>query len=139
MRHYKAGLAIPDFPLAFGMLVPPLNSFDIIIHFTHRIGAVFVSIASFYLAAVVFIHARNEQRLVLPVVAIMFLVVIQVMLGASIIWYAKAAVPTTFHVMNGAALIGCSVMLAARAFCFRQRDIATGERQYVNAGLKGLG
>ena len=29
MRHTKAGLAIPDFPLAFGRVVPPLTSFAV--------------------------------------------------------------------------------------------------------------
>src|SRR5262245_18152666 len=32
MRHTKAGLAIPDFPLALGRLVPPLTTFPVAIH-----------------------------------------------------------------------------------------------------------
>ena len=37
MRHDKAGLAIPDFPLALGRVVPPLTSFPVAIHFAHRV------------------------------------------------------------------------------------------------------
>jgi hypothetical protein len=32
MRHMGAGLAIPDFPLAFGRLVPPLDSSAVVVH-----------------------------------------------------------------------------------------------------------
>ncbi len=37
MRHMEAGLAIPDFPLAFGRIIPPVESADILVHFLHRI------------------------------------------------------------------------------------------------------
>src|SRR5215510_13931020 len=44
MRHTGAGLAIPDFPLAFGQLIPPHWDEKIAIHFTHRVGALIVSL-----------------------------------------------------------------------------------------------
>src|SRR5438128_107433 len=43
MRHTNAGLAIPDFPLALGHIIPPFTSNKVIIHFAHRAGAVIVS------------------------------------------------------------------------------------------------
>src|SRR5262249_3812392 len=43
MRHLEAGLAIPDFPLAFGHLLPPVWTAPIAIHFAHRVGAVVVT------------------------------------------------------------------------------------------------
>ena len=39
MRHTKSGLAIPDFPLAFGRIIPPFDSAKIALHFSHRLGA----------------------------------------------------------------------------------------------------
>src|SRR6186713_280531 len=39
MRHTGAGLAIPDFPLMFGRLLPPSWTAPIAIHFAHRMGA----------------------------------------------------------------------------------------------------
>src|SRR3989338_7951267 len=36
MRHRGAGLAIPDFPTAFGGIVPPVIDFPIAIHLAHR-------------------------------------------------------------------------------------------------------
>src|SRR5207244_7054981 len=43
MRHTNAGLAIPDFPLAFGRIIPPFTSDKVVIHFAHRMGAVIVA------------------------------------------------------------------------------------------------
>ncbi len=44
MRHTGAGLAIPDFPLAFGRLVPPFAEPAVVIHFAHRVGALLVAV-----------------------------------------------------------------------------------------------
>src|SRR5687768_15614573 len=44
MRHNDAGLAIPDFPWAFGQLIPPHWDFKIALHFAHRVGALIVTI-----------------------------------------------------------------------------------------------
>ena len=43
MRHTGAGLAIPDFPLMFGHVIPDHWSSAIAIHFTHRVGALLVT------------------------------------------------------------------------------------------------
>ncbi len=39
MRHTGAGLAIPDFPLMFGHLIPDHWDSGIAVHFAHRVGA----------------------------------------------------------------------------------------------------
>ena len=39
---------------------------------------------------------------------------VQVGLGVSIIWYLRPLVPTTFHVLNGAALVAVFVLLTVR-------------------------
>ena len=44
MRHTGAGLAIPDFPLAFGHLIPPHWDPKIAMHFAHRVGALIVTL-----------------------------------------------------------------------------------------------
>src|SRR5207247_525344 len=54
MRHMGAGLAIPDFPLAFGRLVPPLATPYITVHFAHRVGALVVAGAVAVTAGAVF-------------------------------------------------------------------------------------
>src|SRR5580765_1760697 len=46
MRHTGAGLAIPDFPLMLGNLIPPRWDAGIAIHFAHRLGALLVVVTT---------------------------------------------------------------------------------------------
>jgi cytochrome c oxidase assembly protein subunit 15 len=115
MRHTGSGLAIPDFPLAYGRLVPDLTSFAIAIHFAHRVGAVIVSGLAFATTARVFREHREDPRSVRPAVLLLVLVLIQVFLGASIIWTRRAVLPTTAHVAVGAAILAASLVLALRS------------------------
>jgi heme a synthase len=61
MRHSGAGLAIPDFPLMFGGLVPDRWSSAIAIHFAHRVGAVIVAAAVLATSAHVWYHHRGRR------------------------------------------------------------------------------
>ena len=112
MRHMKAGLAIPDFPLAFGRLLPPLVTPLITIHFAHRVGALIVLAAVSTLA----LRARRApQPLRRPAFLAAGLVALQLLLGATIIWSRRAVVPTTTHVVIGAALLASCLVVALRA------------------------
>ncbi len=116
VRHTGAGLAIPDFPLAFGRVVPEISSFTTAVHFAHRVGAVVV--ATLVLTAVartVLLH-RDDSGRMRPALLLVLLLVLQVGLGASIIWTRKAVLPTTAHVAVGAALLATSVVLALRGW-----------------------
>jgi cytochrome c oxidase assembly protein subunit 15 len=119
VRHTGAGLAIPDFPLAFGRIVPEISSFTVGIHFAHRVGAVVV--ATLVLATVartVRLH-RDDSRRMRPALLLLILLVLQVALGASIIWTGKAVMPATAHVAGSAALLATSVVLALRGWRVR--------------------
>ena len=113
MRHLGAGLAIPDFPLAFGRVLPPLVTPLVTVHFAHRIGAVIVALS---VATTVARAARSPRaELRRPALVAAALVVVQVALGASIIWTRRAVVPTTSHVALGAALLATCFALTLRA------------------------
>lgn len=118
VRHTGAGLAIPDFPLAYGQLVPPLESRPVAVHFAHRIGALAVAIC----VALVFVRSRRahagDRYLSRPVVLMAWLVVIQIGLGGWTVLSYKAAGITTGHLGVGALLWATSVVFALRA---RQR------------------
>ena len=60
MRHSDAGLAIPDFPLVFGGLFPPEWTAAIAIHYAHRVGAAFVTLAIAATAGHVWYHHRDR-------------------------------------------------------------------------------
>src|SRR5688572_16469848 len=116
MRHNGAGLAIPDFPLAFGRLVPPVWSTAVAIHFDNRVGGLIVAAAILATAGHVFYHHRRRRELTRPAFALMMLVSMQITLGAFVIWSGKDAVINTAHVVNGALVLGTSLLLTLRAF-----------------------
>jgi heme a synthase len=115
MRHTGSGLAIPDFPLSFGKVVPEITSFAVAIHFAHRVGAVIVSCLAFATAGRVLAANRDDPRRVRPALWLLMLVTIQISLGASIVWSRKSVLPTTAHVAVGAAILAASLVLALRS------------------------
>jgi heme a synthase len=114
MRHNDAGLAIPDFPLAFGHVLPPDWNARIAIHFAHRIGAVVVSLGILATAGHIFYHHPRRMELTRPAFALLFLVAMQLTLGAFVIWSGKNPAINTAHVVNGALVLGTSLMLTLR-------------------------
>ena len=114
MRHTGAGLAIPDFPLAFGRLWPPLSDAGVVVHFVHRLGAVCVLGAILHLAA----RARRsaDPRFGRPATLALALTLVQIALGATAVLTQKSVVPTTAHVATGAAVLGVCFFLTLRAF-----------------------
>lgn len=116
MRHMGAGLAIPDFPLAFGGLVPSEWTAPVLVHYLHRAGALAVTGTALWLVARIESRHAGEPALRRPGRLLAGLVVAQVALGALTVWSGRAVVPTTLHVTVGAAVLGASVLLALRAW-----------------------
>ncbi len=134
MRHQHAGLAIPDFPLAYGQVLPrtdaealaeinqrrvgvvddsPVSAFQVWLQMVHRVVAVALVGGAFLLAC----RTKQESahwRRSLRVLA--FLFGIQFCLGAATIWTNKAADVATAHVAVGATILSVtSVLAVARA------------------------
>jgi cytochrome c oxidase assembly protein subunit 15 len=131
MRHMGAGLAIPDFPLAAGRLVPPFETAGVAVHFAHRVGAVLVLAV---VARLLFRARRSrDPRLVRTAVAAFALVVVQIALGGATILSGRAVVPTTAHVATGAAVLGACWLLTLRAFRLLRRGAAPSHSE---AGLR---
>ncbi len=114
MRHTDAGLAIPDFPLAFGQLVPPFWNPQIAIHYAHRVGALVVS--AFVLATVghVLYHHVSRPELRRPSLLLAALLAIQITLGALTVLSGKHYVINSLHVVAGALVLGTSLVLTLR-------------------------
>lgn len=115
MRHLGAGLAIPDFPLAYGRLIPPFAGLGVEINFAHRCGALVVTFFVLWMALRIFRYHRGEPQLWHPALLILFLLAAQITLGALTIWSGRAVIPTTAHVAVGAAVLATSLTLAIRA------------------------
>jgi cytochrome c oxidase assembly protein subunit 15 len=121
MRHLDRALpdqlplAIPDFPLSLGQIIPPFSSAAIAVHFAHRVTALLV------LGAVVVLWTRCRRTTDpgfrrLGALAL-GLVLLQVSLGATTVLTGKAVLPTTLHVATGAAVLGTLWFAVLR--CFR--------------------
>ena len=135
MRHLGAGLAIPDFPLSFGRIVPNFVSTAIAVNYAHRIGAVVVLVT---LSVVFFRLLRFERDHPLRQFVMILSVIVagQIMLGAYTVWSGKQPIVTSLHVMTGAATLATSLVLAltARTMAWRK---ASGAAAVPAAGLMG--
>jgi len=116
MRHLGAGLAIPDFPLSFGHIVPPLDSGFVIVNFAHRCGALVVTILILTTTMRVLGSSPNEAWIRKPALGLIALLLMQLTLGAFTIWSGRAVLPTTAHVATGAAVLAASLLLTIRLY-----------------------
>jgi heme a synthase len=116
VRHFNAGLAIPDFPLAYGGLIPPFSAFPILIHFLHRVGAAVVLVLVAGTAWEVRRRHGREPALRRPASAMIWLLALQIVLGGAVIWTQRAPTITTLHLVNGALLIATTAVLTLRAW-----------------------
>ena len=131
MRHTGAGLAIPDFPAAFGGLWPSADELQrrgVGLHLAHRVGAVVV--LALVLAAV---RALARISAVNPAFAGFAsawtgLVAIQILLGALSIWSRKAPSLTAAHLAGGALCWVTGVLATVSAGACRNLSNAVSSR-----------
>ena len=114
MRHLGAGLAIPDFPLSLGHLVPSLTSAKIAVNFAHRVGAVVVVVA--VIAMFARLRRFEPNHPLRQIIHFLMLgVATQILLGAYTVWSGKQPVITSLHVVAGALTLALSLTLALTA------------------------
>ncbi len=115
MRHTDAGLAIPDFPWAFGHLLPPHWDAKIAVHFAHRVGALCVATLALATAGHVLYHHRRRGELVRPSLLLMALVATQITLGALTVLSGKHYLINSAHVVTGGLVLVTTLVLTLRA------------------------
>ncbi len=140
MRHQHAGLAVPDFPLAYGKIWPdtsgpalaainahrtdtfydaPITPFLIHLHMAHRIGALLIFALGGTIAGLAAKSARRDSFLSKFCFAWFGMIVLQATLGAVTVWTDKAADIATLHVVLGAGCLvaGSLVTLITDSVC----------------------
>jgi cytochrome c oxidase assembly protein subunit 15 len=143
MRHTGAGLAIPDFPLMFGHLIPDHWSAAIAIHFTHRVGALIVTLCVVALFVHVRAYYRDRRELMRPALLIIALVAVQVTLGALTVLSRRDPWINSFHVVCGAMVLTTSLVMTLRswrgsfAYHLRMESQRTQRTQREQQGLVG--
>lgn len=139
MRHIEAGMAIPDFPLAYGRALPPFWSAGIAVHFAHRVGAIVVTLAILTAAHHAWHRHPGEPRLRRPALLLVLLVAIQVTLGAYVVWSGLQPIINTAHVVNGALLLATSLVLTLRSFRPRFEAATRSSRIDMTAPVRPIG
>lgn len=142
MRHTESGLAIYDFPLAYGRLIPatdeislhnlnvdreyhsvngervglePVSAGQIWIHYAHRVWAVMVLAVGAWCGLRIFRRHNNYAGLFFPALFIWILLAMQIMLGALTVLSYKNPHITTAHVATGAAILGLGVIMTLQS------------------------
>ncbi len=134
MRHEHIGLSIPDFPLAYGQVLPdtgasamaaintqreeagavPITAAAIWIQMTHR----FVAVLIFAGVLTVHLRTRHAPRSIRLWSAVWLgMICVQIGLGAWTIWSNKAADVATTHMALGALSLLVGAMITFRLFC----------------------
>lgn len=139
MRHSGAGLAIPDFPLAFGHLVPPEWSWPVAIHFGHRIGAVLVTLAVVATAGYMLVYHQHRLELRRLAWLLLGLVTIQFTLGALTVLSERQVGINTAHVATGAALLATAVLLALLVHRHRFTDVSLSNASVALPATSSVG
>src|SRR3990172_8491137 len=123
MRHTHSGLAIPDFPLSFGKLVPPFVDDRIVINYAHRVGALVVTVLILWTACRTLIKHGGAPRLLITAIYLVGLLVLQIGLAGLTVLTGRGVLPTPAHVATGALLLATSLVLTLRSFrVFTQED-----------------
>ncbi len=137
MRHQHAGLAIPDFPLAYHKVWPaldansiatynaqrvevagenPITAFQIVLQMAHRAMALAIFCLVIYYARSTRRNLGADHPLAKLSLAWVGLVLVQVALGAITIWSNKAADIATAHVVTGALTLANGALLTVISF-----------------------
>lgn len=114
VRHTGAGLAIPDWPLSFGKLVPTGADWattGVLAHFAHRTFA-WVVVALVVAAALALRRLGGVPGLATLSTLWLVLLAAQVTLGATSVWTAKAVAITSAHLAVGGLLFIAGVLAA---------------------------
>ncbi|MBI3765085.1 MAG: COX15/CtaA family protein [Ignavibacteriales bacterium] len=140
MRHTQSGLAVPDFPLAYGQLFPslapnavaqynqqlihsdlrlvaddPITSTQILIHMLHRLWAVVVSGMVIWTSVRLLKLSSMSKRISRFAYLLLATIIVQLTLGAMTVLSLKAVDITTAHVATGAFLLASCVLVSLHA------------------------
>ena len=135
MRHTGAGLAIPDFPLAFGHVIPTHWDPKIAIHFAHRAGAAAVTLLIVATSGHVLYHHRQSRALARPAILLLMLVGLQITLGALTVLSQKQFIINSLHVVNGALVLVTSLVLTLWAH--RSRFAGSASSPFAGSASRG--
>lgn len=136
VRHLHAALVIPDFPLVYGGWIPPRWTPEIAAHYTHRVGALAIAVAAAATAVSAFRLGPGYGGLKRPAAILVGLVLVQILLGGSIVWTQRQVHVATTHVVVGAILLASGFVLTVRTRRARPRSIPAAAVRDASPAMK---
>lgn len=159
VRHAKADRSIPDAPLSYGSVVPPMTGAGlnealldvpptlgvkratlgmVWLNYSHRVGAVLVTTLVLGLAVSVMASGLGRRPEVFgPVVGLVGLVGVQVMLGLMTVWSETYPTFATVHQATGALLMSLTVVVVCRVWLAGREVGVEGVRSVREVGGGG--
>ena len=114
VRATGSGDACPDWPRCFGQWLPPLE-FPAIIEYSHRLAAALTGVLIFATAWVAWRRHRGDAAVVWPMVAAVFVAIVQAAIGRERILTGPDQLTVTVHFVVGMALVALVVVSATAA------------------------
>jgi len=153
MRHSHAGLSIPDFPTTYGGWLPLLDPAAIakineargaagqpftsggliLLQYVHRIWALLIGIGVVWTSVKLIRSTFLPNPIRVAAAAWIFLIFVQLVLGAWTVLSNKAADIATSHVLGGALMLGIGVLLSvslSRILACKDNRTTGGSRVY---------
>lgn len=118
VRHTGAGMAIPTFPYSTfdGNWLPMYWNWAVAVNFAHRIGAVAVTAVILAFTGKIWSSAATRHAFGRMAIAPLFLLAVQIALGATVIWTGLNEHAATLHMLLGAFLLAACWMLTFLTF-----------------------
>jgi cytochrome c oxidase assembly protein subunit 15 len=153
MRHSHAGLSIPDFPTTYGVWLPLLDPAAIakineargaagqpftsggliLLQYVHRVWALLIGIWVVWTSVKLIRSTLLPNPIRVAAAAWIFLIFVQLGLGAWTVLSNKAADIATAHVLGGALMLVIGVLLSvslSRILACKDNRTAEGSRAY---------
>jgi cytochrome c oxidase assembly protein subunit 15 len=114
VRLSGSGLAIPDWPLANGKLLPKPHP-NVLIEWGHRFLAMLVSFTTLAIAIVVLRSKVHRPRLMGPTIALLFTLALQVFMGARVVLEELPVDRVVAHLLLAFTFFGILVTMRHKA------------------------
>jgi cytochrome c oxidase assembly protein subunit 15 len=137
MRHTGAGLAIPDFPLMFGHLVPDHWNAGIALHFSHRAGALVVAAMVLITSIAIWLRHTDRVELAQPALLVIIFVIVQATLGALTVLSRRDPWINSLHVVGGAIVLTTSLVISLRTWRARFDDVEPARPERARPHARG--